>query len=101
MNKNEFLLQLLQEECAELIQTASKINRFGLDFQSGTKSVTNKEDFIIELNDVFTILLLLVKEGVFAKSDVEPNTEMMIKKCEKLLKYMQVSADLGHLSVFS
>ena len=97
MNKKEFLFQLLQEECAELIQAASKINRFGLEFQSGTKEVNNKNDFIVELNDVYAVLSLLVKEGVLTEHDTTANPIMILNKCAKIEKYMKVSHELGHL----
>ena len=80
-----------------VIQTASKINRFGLNFQSGTKDVNNKTDFITELNDVFYILYQLHVTGMFTQEEMQPNVELMAKKHEKVTKYMKVSQELGYL----
>ena len=50
--KTKEALDILQEECAEVIQAVSKISRFGLDNLKPGKPKTNKERIIknISLN---------------------------------------------------
>lgn len=63
MNKIEYLLQCLQEECNEVAQAASKVNRFGLD-NSWETETTNREFLIMELNDLFGVIQTLQVEKV-------------------------------------
>lgn len=68
MTRLEMLIQILQEESAEVIQASSKINRFGLDgaYPCGTPNLmwlTN------EIND-FNTLVSMVHEELF-KNDCE------------------------------
>lgn len=63
MNKQEYLLDCLMEECAEVIQAASKVQRFGRrdNGRSGSKpsAMTRLNE---ELNDVTAIIAMLNKE---------------------------------------
>ncbi|MFA5349080.1 MAG: hypothetical protein WC309_01760 [Candidatus Paceibacterota bacterium] len=58
MNLKEHLLQTLQEECAEVIQAASKINRFGDKgtYPDGTGNIEKLEQ---EYNDLIAVVELL------------------------------------------
>lgn len=56
----ERVMDILQEECAEVIQAVSKIRRFGLE--ESWNSVTNKEALITEIGDVLAIVDILVEE---------------------------------------
>ncbi|MDD5006585.1 MAG: hypothetical protein PHS33_08830 [Candidatus Omnitrophica bacterium] len=58
MNLKEHLLQTLQEECAEVIQAASKINRFGEKgtYPDGTGNIEKLEQ---EYNDLIAVVELL------------------------------------------
>lgn len=81
--KERELLGLLQEECAEVIQIASKINRFGFDSynpydQSGKSNRTLLED---EIGDVRLIVKLLEELGAV---DVDNVVERMKWKRPKL-----------------
>ena len=59
MNNNHDTLNLLMEECAEVIQACSKIIRFGPDnFHPDTK-VPNQEQLEKELGDVMCLINLL------------------------------------------
>jgi len=96
MKLETFLFQLLQEEAAEVIQSASKINRFGLDHVFETKK-SLKEEFIIELNDFYTILNQLADNGVLSHEEIQPNEELMKIKSKKVLKYARLSQYLEKL----
>lgn len=56
----ERVMDILQEECAEVIQAVSKIRRFGLE--ESWNSVTNKEALITEIGDVLAIVDILIEE---------------------------------------
>lgn len=60
MRKTETVMAVLQEECAEVIQAISKINRFGLN--SEWQGVTNKQALITEIGDVIALIHVLMKE---------------------------------------
>lgn len=55
------LLQILQEECAEVIQAVSKINRFGIDgnYPDGT---SNTDQLDTEMCDVGTLIGMVIIE---------------------------------------
>ena len=55
MNKTEYLLVILSEECAELLKEISKALRFGLDDQEPERKLTNREKIVNEFNDLFCL----------------------------------------------
>lgn len=60
MRNTKEVMAILQEECAEVVQAVSKINRFGLE--SEWQGVTNKQALITEIGDVLAIVQILVEE---------------------------------------
>lgn len=54
------VMAILQEECAEVIQAVSKINRFGME--NGWNGVSNRQSLITEIGDVMAILQILIDE---------------------------------------
>lgn len=60
MRDTKEVMAVLQEECAEVIQAVSKINRFGLD--SEWQGVSNKQALITEIGDVLTMISVLIDE---------------------------------------
>lgn len=64
MNKQEYLLTCLAEECAEVAQRCTKALRFGINECQPGQELSNEERLNIELNDLFTICRLLSFEGV-------------------------------------
>lgn len=59
------LLNHLMEECAEVIQACSKIQRFDLDTpHPSLRPMTNKEHLNAELHDVMVLLDKLTDEGI-------------------------------------
>ena len=57
MRDTKTVMSILQEECAEVIQAVSKINRFGLE--SEWQGVTNKQALITEIGDVLALIYVL------------------------------------------
>ena len=80
MNKDEEILTILQEECAEVIQAISKVRRFGMD--------NNLKDLQQEISDV-EYLIKLAKLNIegFDKFEwaVAEN-----RKFEKLQKFSNI-----------
>lgn len=60
MRNVQNVMAVLQEECAEVIQAVSKINRFGLD--SEWNGVTNKQALITEIGDVLAMIKVLLED---------------------------------------
>ena len=50
-SKEKEVMDILQEECAEVIQAVSKISRFGLDNLKPGKPKTNRDHLEEELGD--------------------------------------------------
>lgn len=65
MNENtKEILQILQEECAEVIVEISKIMRFGPDQCKLNSDITNIMSLEKELGDLQAMIELLIKEKV-------------------------------------
>lgn len=65
MNENiDEVMNILSEECAEVIQAVSKINRFGIDNLKPGKPKTNREHLEEELGDMLAMVDILCSMGV-------------------------------------
>ena len=62
LENKEMNLNLLQEECAELIQAVSKLRRFDIDFVNPIDGVSNRESLIQEIADVRVFLSAVTKD---------------------------------------
>jgi NTP pyrophosphatase (non-canonical NTP hydrolase) len=96
MNELQYDLNLLVEECTEVMQLASKSIRFGLGSYSpyDEKKISNSQKLTQEINDVYAILdLLKEKYGI----DTNRNEEMISIKKEKVKYYSTFSRDEGLL----
>jgi NTP pyrophosphatase (non-canonical NTP hydrolase) len=82
-NKTQEALIILQEECAEVIQAASKIYRFGIDneHKSGNTQRANLE---MEIGDVMALIDILVEQGVVDLNNIKVANA---NKKEKLKKW--------------
>lgn len=78
-------LDLLQEECAEVIVEASKIRRFGLNTKHYKKDLTHAEMLEIEVGDVLALIDILVEQGVLSPE------RLAVAKENKKLKLHQWS----------
>lgn len=78
-DKNREQLDILKEECAEVIQAASKITRFGADERSLARLTE-------EIGDLFGILEWVIKENNLSLDEIEAQ---VIAKQAKMLKYTQ------------
>jgi hypothetical protein len=77
-----YLLDKLQEEAAEVIQSVSKIRRFGETNKHPDRTTTNKEELVIELEDFLAILAALE----YCKYlDLKPSQQNILHKTHALV----------------
>jgi len=74
------VMDILQEECAEVIQAVSKISRFGLDNFKPGKPKTNRQHLEEELGDMLAIDILQRME-IVSWTNIEA---AQVAKIEKL-----------------
>lgn len=99
MNRREMLLQILQEEAAEVIQAASKINRFGVD-GNYPNGIGNVEQLLIELTDMEALIMMTMHELSFhgQNSQVIRRSDDVMRKIDKVEEYLKFSKKIGTLS---
>lgn len=91
MNKIEYLLTCLAEECDEVSQRAHKAQRFSLpEIQKG-QSQTNAERISEELKDLISIGYWLEDLGVLPR--FLPTKEEVTTKKLKVQRYSNISVD--------
>jgi len=76
-------MDILQEECAEVIQAVSKINRFGADNVKPGKPKTNREHLEEELGDVLAMIDIMMELGVVSWSNLEIAKKAKIEKLKQ------------------
>ena len=81
MNRNEEIMTILQEECAEVIQAVSKVRRFGLSDNVG--------ELKKELCDLICMIELM-KEFEVIPMSYEEQLDNIFQKREKLKKFSRI-----------
>ena len=81
------VMNILQEECAEVIQAVSKINRFGIDNLKPGKPKTNREHLEEELGDMLAMIDILIVKGIVSSDNLEI---AKLAKIEKLKKWSTI-----------
>ena len=81
------VMDILQEECAEVIQAVSKISRFGLDNYKPGKPKTNREHLEEELGDMITMIDILHNMDIVSWTNIDRAAEA---KREKLKKWSNI-----------
>lgn len=74
-------LEILAEECAEVIQIKSKIVRFGMDDVWPARGMSNREALEQELGDVLALAEVLIVNGVLSLDGL---TAAKARKIEKM-----------------
>lgn len=64
-------LEILAEECAEVIQIKSKITRFGLDDRYPYGGLTNRERLEEEIGHVFAMVDVLLHREIIREESIE------------------------------
>lgn len=88
MKRQEHLLVILAEECAEVAQRASKALRFGMDEIEPGQKLTNRERLCGEISDLWAAASMLGLEG---------DRERVIAKKQKVEEFLGYSRVLGTL----
>jgi len=78
--KQKEILDITQEECAEVIVAISKISRFGLDNIKPGKPKTNREHLAEELGDLQAMIDLCIKFNLVGKEQVSIAADNKIAK---------------------
>ena len=88
-NKVNEILDILQEECGEVIVAVSKIRRFGIDntYKDGG---TQREHLVQELGDVTLLIELLRAHNIFTEQELH---EAQVRKSQKLVKWSKIYED--------
>lgn len=75
------IFDILQEECAEVIQAISKIRRFGLDeVYNGT---TNREHLEEEIGDLQCMIALLCSKNIVREENMIKASKQKLQKLNK------------------
>lgn len=83
------ILDILQEECGEVVQAVSKIRRFGLD-NSHKDGKTQRENFTQEMGDLLLLIDLLYAYNVFTEAEIH---QAKLLKAHKLSIYSKIYED--------
>lgn len=87
MNKQNEIMNILSEECAEVIQSISKCNRFGMDNLKPGKPKTNREHLEDELGDVLAMIDIMLEHDIIQRNKLD---EAKLNKFEKLKKWSTI-----------
>jgi NTP pyrophosphatase (non-canonical NTP hydrolase) len=88
-NKIPEILDILQEECAEVIVAISKCRRFGMEnvYKDGG---TQREHLTQELGDVTLLIELLQAHQLYTEKELR---EAQLRKSQKLTKWSKIYED--------
>jgi hypothetical protein len=92
MNRQEYLFEVAGEECAEIAQMTSKINRFGIHEIFPEQPLTNAQRMHLEIDDLQAMIEMLNDEFNF---NYVPDRERIEAKKKKVNKYYEYSKSLG------
>ena len=90
MSKVNEILDILQEECAEVIQAISKCRRFGINEQNLKTGRTQRDELVQELGDVTLMIELLKAHNVYTETELH---EAQVRKSQKLTKWSKIYED--------
>ena len=76
------ILDLLQEECGEVVQIVSKCRRFGLE--------EKRENLVQEIADVMLLIELLQANELFTEKEIRT---AQLAKAQKLTKWSRIYED--------
>lgn len=82
-NKLHEVMNILSEECAEVIQAVSKCHRFGLDNLKPGKPLTNAQHLEGEIGDVLAMVDLLKLKGIVTDTGLELAKQAKVEKLKK------------------
>ena len=86
-NKHHEVMNILSEECAEVIQAISKCHRFGLDNVKPGKPKTNREHLEEELGDLLAMVDIMLDKGMIQQENLDI---AKVNKIEKLKQWSTI-----------
>lgn len=92
MNREQYLLTKLAEECAEVAQMALKTQQFGQEEHYPESRFNNKQRLNLEYNDLLTIIGMLNEEFNY---NLKQDFNLISKKKNKLDYYHTYAVNLG------
>ena len=90
MTREEHLLDILIEECAEVIQRTTKAKRFGLTEVQPEQSLSNLQRIVYELNDIAAVADMLTQGSWM-------DERMIDAKRTKIEHFLEYSKECGTL----
>ena len=81
--KEKEVMDILQEECAEVIQAVSKISRFGIDNLKPGKPKTNREHLEEELGDMLAMIDIMLDLDLVSVDNLEIAKQAKIEKLKQ------------------
>lgn len=98
MNRDEHLCQIAQEECMEIAQRLSKLQRFGPDEiqpdpVANPDRLTNRQRVLMEYIDLVSVMEMLGFRPIG-----EQQKELLLPKRRKVEKFLVYSASCGTLT---
>lgn len=81
------VMDILQEECAEVIQAVSKIRRFGYETRWPEEGPTNRYHLETEVGDLLAMIGILIENGIISDSNVN---HARMNKIAKLKKWTSI-----------
>ena len=76
-------MNILSEECAEVIQAISKCHRFGMDNVKPGKPKTNREHLEEEIGDLLAMVDIMLDHGVITHDSLEVAKKAKVEKLKK------------------
>lgn len=95
INRKQYLLLKLNEECVEVAQRCSKQIQFGKNERQKGQNHTNSERLEGELLDLFVIVRMLREAKEIGRPSRAQWLHALRKKRKKIDKYLKYSRKLG------
>jgi len=80
------IIDIIIEECAEVIQRGTKMTRFGIEEVQPGQDLSNAQRLAREIGDVFEIVALAIEAGIVTQAEIDLGRA---HKRKQLAKYMQ------------
>lgn len=85
------ILDITQEECAEVTVAISKISRFGMDNFKPGKPLTNRQHLAEELGDLLAMITLCHDFGIVSLKDIMTAKDAKLEKLRQWSNIFQES----------
>lgn len=97
MNRADYLLSHLAQECNEVAIRCTKAQMFGLDEIQPGQELTNRERIMREMADVLALCEIMRDEGILFDIEHETCDPLVTEKKAKAVHFSGYSRELGRL----